>query len=215
MELEAKQTGLRRLAVILVACLCGWFVMVLEILGVRILAPYFGSAVYVVTGSVIGTFLLSLAIGYMLGGSLSNRRDSRRILGVSITAAGLWMALLPFITEPICDAIFNLEIDEKWGSLLAALALFAVPTILLGTVSPTVVHWLTRRSDDSGRSAGLVMAASTVSSFAGCVITAFYLVLYSMRLTLWISGGILIALGIAVFLLSSAQVPLSEERSNP
>ena len=42
----------RGVAIVLIACVCGWFVMELEILGVRVLAPYFGSAVYVVTGSI-------------------------------------------------------------------------------------------------------------------------------------------------------------------
>lgn len=214
MAIATKPTRLGRAGVILITCITGWFVMVLEILGVRMLSPYFGSAVYVVTGSVIGTFLLSLAIGYMLGGRLSGRRDSRRGLGVNIAVAGLWMALLPFITEPVCESIFNLEIDEKWGSLLAALALFATPTVLLGTVSPTIVRWLTRGPDDSGRSAGMVLAASTVSSFAGCVVTAFYLILCSMRLTLWISGGILTVLGIAIITWSILQKNNEQNRED-
>ncbi len=194
---------LRRAGVIFVACVCGWFVMQLEILGVRMLAPHFGSAVYVVTGSVIGTFLLSLSVGYMLGGWRSAQRQSRRNLGLNIAAAGLWMGLLPWMTEPVCDRVFDLGLDEKWGSLLAALILFAVPTVLLGTVSPTVVRWLTTCSADSGWNAGMVLAASTVASFAGCVVTAFYLILYSMRLTLWVSGGALMLLGAGLALLPS------------
>lgn len=200
----AGGSRLRRGSVILVACVCGWFVMELEILGVRMLAPYFGSAVYVVTGSVIGTFLLSLSVGYMLGGWLSGRSTSKRNLGISVTAAGMWMAVLPWITEPVCDWIFNMGLDEKWGSLLAALILFAVPTVLLGTVSPTVVRWLTTHSADSGFNAGLVLGSSTVASFAGCVVTAFYLILYSMKLTLWISGGVLAVLGILIVFVTGA-----------
>lgn len=200
---EGKGEKIRAAGVIGAACLCGWFVMELEILGVRMLAPHFGSAVYVVTGSVIGTFLLSLAIGYMLGGWLSGRPNSRRILGLSITSAGVWLGLLPLVTGPVCDRIFDLGLDEKWGSLLASLILFAVPTVLLGTVSPTAVRWLTHRPDQSGFNAGLVSAVSTVASFAGCLVTAFYLILYSMRLTLWVSGGILAALGVLVVFLPS------------
>lgn len=89
---------LRAAAIIFVACACGWFVMELEILGVRTLTPYFGSAVYVVTGSVIGVFLLALSFGYMLGGWLSNTPASRAMLGISLVAAGAWMAAIPFFT---------------------------------------------------------------------------------------------------------------------
>ncbi len=194
-----RNSKVRTAAAVLVACLCGWFVMELEILGVRMLAPYFGSAVYVVTGSVIGTFLLSLSVGYLLGGRLSALKNSGILLGVFILLAGVWTAVLPFFTGPVCDRIFDWGLDEKWGSLLAALVLFAVPTTFLGTVSPTVVRWLTQRPEEAGVSAGLVMALSTIASFAGCVVTAFYLVLYSMRLVLSISGLILALLGMVVF----------------
>jgi MFS family permease len=186
---------LRAAGIILIACACGWFIMELEILGVRILAPYFGSAVYVVTGSVIGVFLLSMAIGYLLGGWLCDRIDIRTGLGIVMAASGAWMGAMPFFIDPVCDMIFNLELDEKWGSLLASLLLFGTPTMLLGTASPSVVHWLTGEARQTGFNAGLVLAASTVASFAGCVVTAFYLVLFSLRTTLCVSGAILAAMG--------------------
>ena len=80
----AEKPGLRAGAIVLITCLCGWFVMELEILGVRVLTPYFGSAVYVVTGSVIGVFLLSLSAGYMLGGWLSTKDKGRHVLAVNL-----------------------------------------------------------------------------------------------------------------------------------
>jgi MFS family permease len=179
--------------------------MELEVLGVRVLAPYFGSAVYVVMGSVIGVFLLSLSAGYMLGGWLSRKANSKRALGVNLMAAGAWLCAMPFFIEPVCDGIFNFGLDEKWGSLLAAVVLFGPPTVLLGTVSPTAVRWLTRRASDSGLNAGLVLAFSTVASFAGCVVTAFYLVLLSVRRTIFTSGAVLVALGVTILLQAAVQ----------
>jgi xanthine/uracil permease len=196
---------MRSVAIVLIACGCGWFVMELEVLGVRVLAPYFGSAVYVVMGSVIGVFLLSLSAGYMLGGWLSRKASSKRTLGINLMAAGAWLCAMPFFTEPVCDGIFNVGLDEKWGSLLAAVILFGVPTVLLGTVSPTAVRWLTRQASDSGLNAGLVFALSTVASFAGCVVTAFYLVLLSARRTIFASGVALVALGVTILLQAAAQ----------
>jgi len=196
---------MRTVAIILIACGCGWFVMELEILAVRVLAPYFGSAVYVVMGSVIGVFLLSLSAGYMLGGWLSRKANSKRALGVNLIAAGAWLCAMPFFIEPVCDGIFNVGLDEKWGSLLAALILFCVPTLLLGTASPTAVRWLTRRAGDSGLNTGLVLALSTVASFAGCVVTAFYLVLLSAQRTIFASGVALAALGVTILLQAATQ----------
>jgi len=186
--------------IVLVACVCGWFVMELEILGVRAISPYFGSAVYVVMGSVVGVFLLSLSVGYMLGGWFSRKADSRGMLGVSIVVAGAWLCAMPGFIEPVCDGMYNIGLDEKWGSLLASVILFGAPTVLLGTVTPAAVRWLTRQADDSGLNAGLVLAFSTVASFAGCVVTAFYLVLVSMRQTLRISGVVLAATGVVILL---------------
>ena len=64
----------------LVYLLAGWsgyFVMALELLGGRALGPYFGSGIYV-WGAIITLFMLSLSIGYLIGGSLSMARPSLR-----------------------------------------------------------------------------------------------------------------------------------------
>lgn len=194
----AGRLSFRAVAIVFIACVCGWFMMQLEILGVRVLVPYFGSAVYVVTGSVIGVFLLSLSVGYMLGGWLCDKIKAWTVLGTVMMVVGIWKCAIPLITEPICNMIFDSGLDEKWGSLLASLILFGIPTMLLGTVSPTVMHWLTTLMGNSGFNAGLVLAASTIASFLGCVVTAFYLVLYSLRATFLISGIALAILGAVV-----------------
>jgi len=196
--IHAQGRHLHAAAIILISCVCGWFMMELEILGVRVLVPYFGSAVYVITGSVIGVFLLSLSVGYLLGGWLSNKINAWIELGLVMVAVGACFIAIPVIDEPVCTMIFNTGINEQWGSLLASLILFGVPTVLLGTVSPTVMHWLTTQASDSGFNAGLVLATSTITGFAGCIVAAFYLVLYSLRMTLCISGAIMMTLGAVV-----------------
>jgi MFS family permease len=212
--IPSKRHRLQASVILLISCVCGWFMMELEILGVRILVPYFGSAVYVVTGSVIGVFLLSLSVGYILGGWLSTRINAWSELGVVMMVVGGWFFAIPFFSEPVCDIIFNTGIDERWGSLAASLLIFGVPTVLLGTVSPTVMHWLTTQASDSGFNAGLVLATSTIASFAGCIVTAFYLVRYSLRLTLCVSGVILAILGVIVLLTAARSRNKQEEGDN-
>lgn len=191
---------LRTGAIVVIACVCGWMTMEMEILGARVLVPKFGGSVYVVMGSVIGVFLLSLAVGYLLGGWFSRLAASKAALGVSLLLAGLWLCAVPRMVAPLCDALLDAGWDEKWGSLMAALGLFGVPTALLGTVSPTVVRWLTHRAKDAGLFMGLVLAVSTVASFAGCIVTAFYLVLLSAAHTIIVSGLVLGALGCVILL---------------
>ena len=50
----------------------GAVLMGLEIVGSRILAPYFGNSVFV-WGSLISLFLIALSVGYYIGGGLSDR----------------------------------------------------------------------------------------------------------------------------------------------
>jgi hypothetical protein len=211
---QDKGRRLRAAAIILISCVCGWFMMELEILGVRVLVPYFGSAVYVITGSVIGVFLLSLSFGYILGGWLSGKINAWIELGAVMVAAGGCFVAIPFFDEPVCMMIFNAGFDERWGSLAASLILFGVPTVLLGTVSPTVMHWLTTQASKSGFNAGLVLATSTISSFAGCIMAAFYLVLYSLRLTLCISGVIMMVLGGIILLAAGRKKKNQTENRN-
>jgi len=196
---ETTQTpglpALNRLGIIAVVVVCGWLVMEMEILGARVLAPYFGSAIYVTMGSVIGVFLLSLSVGYMLGGWLSGRSAGQLVLGVALAAAGAWLCALPRLVQPLCDRLLDAGFSDEWGSLVAALALFGLPMVLLGMVSPTAVGWLTTRAERSGLNAGLVLAASTLASFAGTIVTAFYLLRLSVQRTVTVSGGVLIALG--------------------
>ena len=210
----------RTAAVMFVACCAGWLIMELEILGARVLQPHFGSDIYVTWGSVIGVFLLSLSVGYMLGGWLSGGKADQQRLALSLAVAGLWICLIPVLSTPVCEFTWEAGLEEKSGSLVAALALFGVPTVLLGTVSPTAVRWLTREARESGLKAGVVLAVSTAASFAGCVVTAFFLVALSLRRTLQVSGLSVMVLGAAIALHSllrrraaqaAAGAPVSKE----
>lgn len=170
--------------------------MELEILGGRLLTIYFGSSIYVVWGSVIGVFLLSLSIGYMFGGWLSQRENAGFYLTINLGIAAVWIFLVMYIRETVCNTIFSITVDERWGALAAALVLFAVPTLLLGSVSPMIVRRLTHQAEGSGMSAGLVFCLSTVSSFAGCIITAFYLIGFNLMFVFQVSAGFLFFLSL-------------------
>lgn len=182
-----------------VACCAGWYVMELEILGGRILNIYFGSSIYVVWGSVIGVFLLSLSGGYLLGGWLSQRHRAEFYLSGNLAMAALWIFLLVYVREIVCESIFSLIGDERWGALIATLVLFAVPTVLLGTIAPLTVRRLTHKAERSGISAGLVFCLSTIASFVGCIITAFYLISYNLVHVFQISAAFLFLLSLMLF----------------
>ena len=163
----------------LVFALAGWsgfFVMGIELLSGRILAPTFGNSIYV-WGAVITVFMLALAVGYLLGGRFSMRSPSLRRLGALLIAAGL--ATLPVVLfgNAALDAIFDRVDDPRYGSLLASALLFFVPTAISGAVSPYAVRLVVSDLHASGRSAGSLYFVSTFGSAAGTLATSFYLVL--------------------------------------
>ena len=197
-------SSLRKTLVFLIAGWSGFFVMAIELLSGRILAPSFGNSIYV-WGGVITVFMLALSIGYLLGGQLSIRTPSLRKLGLILIAAALTTIPVIIWSDALIDLVFNHISDPRYGSLLASSALFFIPTIISGCVSPYAIRLLVTHLQASGQSAGLLYFVSTFGSAAGTIGTSFYLVLF-FEVNQIFSGLILISLilgGIAVLLNST------------
>jgi hypothetical protein len=154
----------------------GFYVMLVELLSGRLIAPSFGSSIYV-WGSVIFVFMLGLAIGYLLGGIYSRYTPSvRRLCGILIVSALTTLPTLLFGTA-FLDFMFNTITDPRFGSLMTCLGLFLVPTIFAGMVSPYAIRIIVKNKESSGHDAGYLYFISTLGSSFGTLLTAFYLVL--------------------------------------
>lgn len=192
--------AIRRCVLYFSAFLCGWVMMGLEILGGRILSPDFGSGVFV-WGSVISVFLLSLSIGYYLGGWASARWPSPYVLAVVIFLAGVSVIPIAFWYAPISGWFAELGWNERYGALGAATALFLVPSTLLGMVSPYCIRLLTTSVSRAGASAGSLYALSTIGSFLGCLHTAFYLILSTgIRDSLLLGAAVLAVVSVVLII---------------
>jgi len=171
---------------------CGWILMGLEIVGGRMLAPYFGSGIWV-WGSVISVFLAALSAGYFLGGLMSQRFPHGLGLAAVILAAALSLLPVAFWYKIASEWFAEWDVHERWGSLAAATALFFLPSMLLGMVSPYAVRLVTRKLAAVGASAGTLYAISTLGSFLGCLLTAFYFILWmGIQHILFLSAGALV-----------------------
>ena len=182
----------------MVFCIAGWsgfFVMGVEVLSGRILAPSFGSGIYV-WGGVITVFMLALSLGYLAGGRLSMWRPSLRKLAALLIAAALTTAPVALLADSALDYLFGIFEDPRYGSLVSATLLFFIPTAICGMVSPYAVRLLVSEYRSSGQVAGLLYFVSTLGSAAGTLLTSFYLVLYlDITQILWGMTGISVALG--------------------
>src|SRR6266498_2729606 len=100
-----------------VVFICGAIVMSFEILGSRVLAPNFGSSVFV-WGSLISVFLAGLSAGYYLGGRLADSNPSSRKLSLIIIAPGLLFLTFPLYSPPISDWIFMKDLGVRLSPLI-------------------------------------------------------------------------------------------------
>ena len=171
---EASQpANLLQLKILVVVC--GAVLMALEIIGSRVISPYFGHSIYV-WGSIISIFLGALSLGYYLGGKLADRFPSLRLLCSIIAVSGVAMLVLRYVAPSVCTSVYDAQLGPKWGTLTACLILFFVPSLLLGTVSPFSVRLATMNVANVGKTAGLLYALSTLGSIVGTLLTSFVLI---------------------------------------
>jgi MFS family permease len=210
----------------LVMFLNGLAVMVLEMAGARLLAPWLGTSVIVWT-SLIGVILASLSLGYWLGGrladktmrplktdrALSKRDDDANALkrahallsGILVLAATL--TLLTALTQSFVLGALSRAIPSlHLAAVVAALLLFAGPSFLCGMASPYAMRLAITHSENAGAVIGRFNAISTVGSIAGTFLGGFILVSWfgSMEITLGVAACLLIACSKAICTISMA-----------
>jgi hypothetical protein len=162
---------------LLIAGWSGFYVMLVELLGGRFIAPYFGSSVYV-WGSIIFVFMLGLAIGYLLGGIYSRKDPTiTKLCGILLASAATTLPMLLF-GEELLDFVFDHFVDPRGGSLVSCFLLYFVPTIFAGMISPYAIRIIIQNKESSGYDAGYLYFVSTVGSSAGTLLTSFYFVLW-------------------------------------
>jgi spermidine synthase len=158
-----------------VVFLSGAVLMSLEILGSRVLAPSFGSSVYV-WGSLITVFLAALAVGYALGGRLADRRPQASTISIVLSIAGLLVIPSVLWAGPLMNAVGDARWDVRWAALFVSLVLFLPPSLAIGMVSPLAVKLGVRQLQGVGTAAGRYAALSAAGSIAGTLLTAFVLI---------------------------------------
>lgn len=185
-----------------VVFMCGAVVMSFEILGSRVLAPNFGSSVFV-WGSLISVFLAGLSAGYYLGGRIADIKPSSRKLGLIIIAPGVLFLTFPLYSTPISDWIFMKDLGVRFSPLLASTILFLVPSILLGIVSPYTAKLMICSLHTSGKTIGTLYALSTFGSIIGTLVTSFYLItIAGINALIMGQGVLLIALSIPLYFMN-------------
>jgi len=151
----------------------GAVVMVLELIGSRLLAPYLGTSIFV-WSALIGIILGAMSLGYYLGGKFSQKNPKLEFLTQILFIASLSIILITILNKPVLN--FSMSLGVKAGSIISTLALFTLPSIILGMVSPYAARLKIESVESSGGVVGNLYALSTVGSIFGTFLAGFYLI---------------------------------------
>ncbi|MGH3044240.1 MAG: spermidine synthase [Gaiellaceae bacterium] len=163
------------LPVMVAVFVSGAVLLGVEIAASRVLAPYFGNSLFV-WGSLIGVVLTGLAVGYWLGGALADRLPATGLLLGVMALAALSILAIPVIDEPVLEAVVSWDPGPRLNPLLAAIALFGIPSVLMAGVTPIAVRLRAQSLTRVGRTAGRLFSISTAGSIFGTIATSFFLI---------------------------------------
>lgn len=147
-------------------------VLVLEVVGLRLIAPYVGVTLQT-SSAVIGLALAAIAYGAWLGGWLADRFDPRALIAPALLLAAVATAL----TLPIVRWAGELLRGSAAGGvlLLTALTVF-VPAVLLAAVTPLVIKLQLGDLRQTGLIVGKLSSIGTLGGITATLGTGFVLV---------------------------------------
>lgn len=151
----------------------GAFVVSIELGGGKLLAPVFGTSLYVWT-SVIGVTLACLTVGYLLGGFLSAKeRIPRKLFFLFILAAGC-ASLMPLLAEELF--LYFTDMNLFLSCVLMALLLMGVPLVCLGATSALLIQCMQEGVEKAGKVAGRLYAISTCGGIMNTFLLGFFII---------------------------------------
>ncbi len=198
---DLRQMKPGRTYLLLTVFVSGMTTLAVELAASRLLDPYFGNS-NLVWANLIGLILITLTLGYYLGGRLADRFPHPAALYQIIAWAAFFVGLVPLAARPLLSGISGelttAQLDVLVGSFVGVLALFALPVTLLGCVSPFAIRLVVRDVGRAGNVAGGIYALSTLGSILGTFLPVLVLVpAVGTRATFLILSGtlLLVALG--------------------
>ena len=173
----------------------GACVLIIEVIAIRILSPYYGNTIFTVS-SVISVILAALSVGYYAGGKFADRHPSLRWFFGIILVSGI-VLLVFHLLGTIILPILSFGLSLATGPLVSSLLLFFFPALLLGTLSPYAVKLQSVQFPEQGVGsvAGKIFFWSTLGSITGSLLAGFILIPH------FGIDNIIIATGIVLFIL--------------
>lgn len=189
----------------------GMAVMAVELGASRLLAPYFSSSQIVWT-IIIGTIMIAMALGNVVGGKWADKNSDPAKLFRRILISAVWIAFIPVLGKYIILVITGIMIVTVstglliWSSLIACMVIFVFPLFLLGTVTPSLIKYTISDIEESGSVAGRLGACNTIGSIIGTFLPTFVTIpSVGTGMTFLIFSGILLVIGLLFFISRKAK----------
>ncbi len=161
----------------IISFLAGMSVMILEIAGIEVTNSYIDNTNIICTG-IIGIMMIALTIGYLLGGRLSKYRPTPVKLSSFIVISAVYILILALFNFTFLSYIYSSGLSIIIKILISSVILFALPSILLGAVTPYIIQVVIserKRYKIAGSVSGKLYAVSNVGSILGTFLCGFYL----------------------------------------
>jgi spermidine synthase len=176
--------------------------MIFEMVGSRILGPYFGTSIFVWT-SLIGIIMGSLSIGYWLGGKISEKRKDLIVLAAIIMLAGIFMLATSLTQDYALRRIVKYIPEFRFRTVISVILLFGPACICLAMVLPYSVKMVVDNIRTSGSSVGNLYALSTFGSIIGTFSAGFILVpFFGYANVLFTTAVLLLILALIIIILT-------------
>lgn len=177
-----------------------------ELAGAKLLAPYFGTSLYV-WACVMALTLGGLAGGYFFGGRLSVRKNHEAILMTSVLCAAIYICCLPQLSFLFVYLAGNLSLLPS--VLISSAVVLFPPVFIMGMVSPLIIKSITDTHEESGKKSGEIYAISTLGGISFIFLTAFYLIpQWGITITLITNATLLGVFSMIYFIKRKVFIPL-------
>jgi spermidine synthase len=183
----------------LVAFIEGATVMAIELAGAKMIAPFFGTSLFV-WASVLAVTLGGLAAGYFAGGWATYRFSPMQMLFWELLAGTLLIAFMPFLSVRFMSLTGAMGL--RTGSLLSSISFMFLPLLCMGMISPTIIHLQNKELKGTGKTAGTIYAISTLGGIIMTLLMGFYfLPEWGIRKSVFFTAFLLGAMAILVVFL--------------
>ncbi|MCU0287262.1 MAG: fused MFS/spermidine synthase [Acidobacteria bacterium] len=187
----------------------GFCALSYELLWTRMLNLFFHNTVYSFT-IILATFLTGIALGSFIYSKFFARFERKILLFVAVEIIiGVIAYVTPFIFISLYDVLLS-KYSELF-TVLKAMVVMIVPTILMGMALPLAVQICQQGPKREGDSVGTVYAVNTVGSILGSFAAGFILVPYlGIHKSVVVVAGLNILAGVlALFTLARSRMRLA------